>query len=104
MLYKTIWLPSRAWVEENPTRALAFLCHEYIHILDRMEEGFKFSVNYWFNRKKKLRYEVRAYSAPILVALKEYGDVDSSFIEETIKTLRKWPYLGMVKKSDVKWV
>ena len=45
-LGKTIYFPSRAWVEEQPYRAWRVLAHEMVHIEDGQKLGWRFPVMY----------------------------------------------------------
>lgn len=44
----TVYLPSRAYVEKDRVRAARILRHEYIHLWDRQNSPFLFSLGYIF--------------------------------------------------------
>jgi len=45
---KTVWFPSRKFVERNKWAAFKILAHEYVHLLDRMKARLFFEISYAF--------------------------------------------------------
>lgn len=45
---KTVYFPSRAVLEEDPDKYFPTLCHEYVHVLDYVENPIKFMLGYLF--------------------------------------------------------
>lgn len=45
---KTVWFPSRKFVEKNKWVAFKILAHEYVHLLDRDKARFVFEFSYVF--------------------------------------------------------
>ena len=96
MFGKTIYLPSRKWLAEDKVRALAFLAHKLIHIHDRKRDGFTYTINYWTSAESRYMYELRAYTASILVVVMVFGAANEEFINHVIETMERWVYFGMM--------
>ncbi len=46
--YPRVYFPSRKYVEDKPLRATKILYHEFVHLWDRKQKGFWFTVGYAF--------------------------------------------------------
>lgn len=44
----TVYFPNRKWVDANSASAFEVLCHEYVHVCDKVRHGVWFELSYLF--------------------------------------------------------
>ncbi len=116
-MYPRVYFPGREWVKKNNyLHAFKVLAHEYVHLYDEREEGFKFKYRYTSPQTHSL-LAVLAFGAfwwppmmgalGFLVALLPFWSKGRRDIERRgyamSMAVNYWRY-GSVKEDQIKWV
>ena len=79
---KTFWVWSPRWLAKNDVYCFASFTHLFIHRLQNYHDGTTYYFRRWFSKKWRLKYELEAYAANILISYFYHDKVTNEQINE----------------------
>jgi len=119
--YPRVYFPSREYVEASPMTATKILMHEFVHLWDRKQMGWWFSIGYMLPQALALVFIVGAITCAIwqpwwvavisaacgvlcLLPLPAYWRMKFEMRGYTMNMLVNFYRYGFVRESTVEWI